>query len=59
MDDGGWLLHGHVHEQWRQHDRMINVGCDVWDYRPVAEAALAALIDAGPHDLDSSLACRP
>lgn len=59
VDDGGWLLHGHVHEQWRQHDRMINVGCDVWDYRPVAEAALAALIDAGPHDLDRSLACRP
>ena len=40
-DDGGWLLHGHVHERWRWHRRMINVGVDVWDYRPVAEAALA------------------
>lgn len=62
VDGGSWLLHGHVHEQWRQHDRMINVGCDVWDYRPVDETTLAALIDAGPHDLDpgqEGLACRP
>jgi len=51
IDDGGWLLHGHVHEQWRQRDRMINVGCDAWDCRPVAEATLVALIEAGPDDL--------
>lgn len=56
-DGGGWLLHGHVHEQWRQHGRMINVGCDAWDYRPVADATLAALIEAGPRDLDRLLAC--
>lgn len=50
-DLGGWLLHGHVHEQWRQRDRMINVGCDAWDCRPVDEATLIALIDDGPNDL--------
>jgi calcineurin-like phosphoesterase family protein len=32
-----WLLHGHVHTQWRLRDKMINVGCDVWNYLPVAE----------------------
>lgn len=52
VDDGGWLLHGHVHERWKVDDRQINVGCDVWDYAPVAAAALRALVDAGPLHLD-------
>ena len=47
-DRGQWLLHGHVHDRWRQSDRMINVGVDAWDYRPVSEATLATLIAAGP-----------
>ncbi|MBA2283659.1 MAG: metallophosphoesterase family protein [Acidimicrobiia bacterium] len=50
LDDGRWLLHGHVHEKWRQHDRMVNVGVDAWSGRPVAEPDLAALIAAGPDD---------
>lgn len=45
-DDGRWLLHGHVHERWRQRDRMVNVGVDVWDFRPVAERELALLVAA-------------
>ena len=44
-DRGAWLLHGHVHDRWKVRDRMINVGVDVWDYRPVAEATLAELIE--------------
>ena len=44
VDDGSWLLHGHVHERWRWHRRMINVGVDAWDYAPVPEATLAAII---------------
>jgi calcineurin-like phosphoesterase family protein len=44
VDRGEWLLHGHVHERWRQSARMINVGVDVWDYRPVSEAAIGALM---------------
>lgn len=36
-DDGKTvLLHGHVHGAWkRKGPRMVNVGVDVWDYRPV------------------------
>lgn len=51
-DRGQWLLHGHVHDQWRQHDRMINVGVDAWGLRPVGEEALSALISGGLADRD-------
>ena len=51
VDTGAWLLHGHVHERWRQRGRMINVGVDAWDYRPVSETELATLIDNGPADI--------
>jgi calcineurin-like phosphoesterase family protein len=44
VDDGGVLLHGHVHTRWRVEGRQINVGCDVWDYRPIAEAELVPLV---------------
>lgn len=44
VDRGAWLLHGHVHERWRQSGRMINVGVDVWDYQPVPEATIGALM---------------
>lgn len=47
-DCGGWLLHGHVHDKWRQNGRMINVGVDAWAGRPVREDQLADLIGAGP-----------
>lgn len=47
-DNGSWLLHGHVHERWQVRDRMINVGVDVWDYKPVAEERIAALIAGEP-----------
>ncbi len=48
VDRGQWLLHGHVHERWRQRDRMINVGVDAWDYRPVSADELGHLIATGP-----------
>jgi calcineurin-like phosphoesterase family protein len=47
VDLGAWLLHGHVHERWQTRDRMVNVGVDVWDYRPVAEHELADLVASG------------
>lgn len=36
-DDSKWLLHGHVHGMWKikPEEKMINMGCDVWDYKPV------------------------
>ncbi len=47
-DKGMWLLHGHVHEKWRQQGHMINVGVDVWDFTPVAEEVISQLMDATP-----------
>jgi len=47
IDEGHkWLLHGHVHERWkvRAEQRMINVGVDVWDFAPVHEDELVAII---------------
>jgi calcineurin-like phosphoesterase family protein len=43
-DEGAWLLHGHVHEKWKQRGRMINVGVDVWDFRPVSIVEIEALL---------------
>lgn len=50
VDDGGWLLCGHVHGSWRQRARQINVGVDAWGGRLVAEDTLIALIKEGPAD---------
>lgn len=52
VDDGRWLICGHVHEKWkaRAADRTINVGLDAWAGLPVAEDTLVALIAAGPAD---------
>jgi len=51
VDDGAWLLHGHVHERWRQRGRMINVGIDAWAGYPITDTHLAKLTDDGEHDL--------
>ncbi|WP_420431935.1 metallophosphoesterase [Candidatus Poriferisocius sp.] len=48
QDDGDWLLHGHVHEKWRQQHRQVNVGVDAWRFAPVAEHTIADLIAKGP-----------
>lgn len=45
VDEGAWLVHGHVHEKWRRQDHMINVGVDVWDFAPVSEETLAELME--------------
>jgi calcineurin-like phosphoesterase family protein len=36
VDNGQWLIHGHVHNEWAINGRQINVGVDVWDYTPVS-----------------------
>lgn len=48
VDEGEWLLHGHVHERWGQEGRMINVGVDVNGFRPIRVGAIESLISAGP-----------
>lgn len=42
-DEGEWLLHGHVHDTWKVNGRQINVGVDVWDYKPVPLDLLLAI----------------
>ena len=51
VDDGSWLLHGHVHESYRQRGRCINVGVDAWGGRPVDLDEIAGLIGHGPGEL--------
>jgi calcineurin-like phosphoesterase family protein len=43
-DDGRWLLCGHVHEKWKVVDRMINVGVDQWNFRPVSAEEVSKII---------------
>ena len=44
VDRGRVLLHGHVHSTWQTNGRMVNVGVDVWDYRPVPESTIVDLV---------------
>lgn len=37
-------LCGHVHVDWKQRRKTINVGVDQWDYRPVAYETLVGMI---------------
>lgn len=51
-DDGKtWLLHGHVHEAWRQRGRQINVGVDAWAGAPVPQETIIEMISAGEQEL--------
>lgn len=43
-NDGRWLLCGHIHEKWQIRDKMINVGVDVWDYKPVSIDEITKII---------------
>ena len=48
-DDGRLLINGHVHTSWRSKhgqykNHMINVGVDVWNFRPVSESELLAYL---------------
>lgn len=35
VDNGRWLIHGHVHDLWTVEGRQINVGVDVHNYTPI------------------------
>ncbi len=43
-DQDMWLIHGHVHQAWQVFDRQLNVGVDVWDYKPVPVETLIKII---------------
>lgn len=38
------LIHGHVHGAWQMNGDQVNVGVDVWDFRPVHEREIRELI---------------
>ena len=44
VDAGLWLLHGHVHSLWKINGRQINVGVDVWNWKPVHAGQLEEII---------------
>lgn len=48
VDDGDWLIHGHVHEAWCQRGRQINVGVDAWGGRIVGSEEIHQMIQGGP-----------
>lgn len=45
--DDTWMLCGHVHEAWKVHGHVINVGVDVWDHRPVSVEQLLEIMKGG------------
>lgn len=42
-DEGRWLIHGHVHDEFTIEGRQVNVGVDKWMDGPVEESALLAI----------------
>lgn len=45
-DDGSYLIHGHVHEAWKQRGRrMLNVGMDMWGFQPVSMEIITMWVD--------------
>lgn len=43
-DNGMWLVHGHVHQEWRRRKQQINCGVDMWPDGPVSEQTLTAIM---------------
>jgi calcineurin-like phosphoesterase family protein len=39
-----FALCGHVHQHWRINDGIVNVGVDVWDFRPIRLAEILAAV---------------
>jgi len=53
---GAMQLFGHVHDRWHGSRNSVNVGADVWDYRPVQLAEIrerAATLPQNKHWLDA------
>lgn len=43
---GEILVHGHVHTAWKVRGNRVNVGVDMWDFYPVHENQIRAVIQA-------------
>ena len=44
QDTGKWIIHGHVHSEWKRWGRQINAGLDVWNYAPITSQTIMSLI---------------
>ncbi len=44
IDENDWLVHGHVHNGWKVNGKQINVGVDVWDFKPVSLEQILEII---------------
>jgi calcineurin-like phosphoesterase family protein len=44
-------LCGHAHQHWRVHDGVVNVGVDVWDFRPISLADILGALAEGDDGL--------
>jgi len=44
MDQGEWLLHGHTHARKKRKGRMIHVGVDAWDLKPIPHTTILKII---------------
>ena len=51
-DKGDWMLCGHVHEKWKIKNKMINVGVDVWNGRPVSLETLLSVRSNNDGDIN-------
>ena len=43
-DNGHFQIHGHTHSSEKQVKRMIHVGVDAWNYKPVSNDEIAQMI---------------
>ena len=43
-DNGHFQIHGHTHMKEKQQKRMIHVGVDAWDFKPVSNDKIAEMI---------------
>ncbi len=44
-DEGSWLVHGHVHDEWVRRGRQLNVGVDIFARPRSAEEILETIVD--------------
>ncbi len=54
VDNGGWLIHGHIHQHWKVNRKQINVSVDVWNFEPVSLESIVAIIKEGPKERNIS-----
>ncbi len=45
IDNGGFLIHGHTHSTNKVNSRMIHVGVDAWNYKPVNIQQISNIIN--------------